>query len=159
MSSQRRIDSSRANGAKSHGPVTDEGKARACANNIRHGLLAATLVLDEEDHAAFAELISTIEEELQPATPIEKTIVENMAACQWRRMRLLGIERGNIADEVDRQPAAPPSRRVGRAYRQLCEQSNVTQAMNRYDARLAREYYRCREILLNSRKLREKAEE
>jgi len=34
---------SRANGAKSKGPVTDQGKLNSSRNSTRHGLLAATI--------------------------------------------------------------------------------------------------------------------
>jgi len=51
--SEKEKGRSRANGAKSRGPVTPEGKARACRNNTRHGLLSRDMMLTTESTEAF----------------------------------------------------------------------------------------------------------
>lgn len=47
---------SRQNGARSAGPVTEAGKARAAMNGVRHGLSGRTFfLLPDEDSAEFRE--------------------------------------------------------------------------------------------------------
>jgi len=56
--SHARAEASRRNGAKSRGPKTPEGKARASRNALKHGLRAAKhLVLFAEDQATNAACI------------------------------------------------------------------------------------------------------
>jgi hypothetical protein len=93
MSSERRIAANRANGAKSRGPRIPQGKARASRNAIRHGLLAGAIVLDGESVEMFREILTGLEDELRPDSPIERRFVETMAISEWRRLRRLSLER------------------------------------------------------------------
>lgn len=93
MSSNRRISASRANGAKSTGPKTPESLARSSRSNRKHGLLARTIVLDDEDIQAFTDLLAGLEREFRPQGTVELALVETMAAGRWRVLRILSIER------------------------------------------------------------------
>src|SRR5689334_23703573 len=84
---------SRANGARGHGPATPEGKARSALNGTRHGLRGATFaLLPDEDPAAWAALLSGYLARLRPADAAELACVERLAACDWREARLLRLE-------------------------------------------------------------------
>src|SRR5260370_516499 len=111
MSSHRRIRASRANGAMSAGPKTPEGKRRSASNGFRHGILAQTVVLEGEDTRAFGVLLASLEAEFEPLTPNEGALVENMAVARWRLMRIWGIEKESLTQEIVKtdtagQPAA-----------------------------------------------------
>jgi len=83
---------SRANGAKSKGPVSVEGRARSSQNALRHGLSAAVVVLPHEDRAAFESVRDSYMESFQPANQPQHDLVETMAAARWRLNRLQEIE-------------------------------------------------------------------
>jgi hypothetical protein len=95
-----------ANSAKSTGPVTQAGRERSAQNAIRHGILAESVVLDGESVECFIEVLSTLQDELQPVSAIESRYVETMALAEWRRLRLICLEREQIAIETQRQEAA-----------------------------------------------------
>ncbi len=125
MSSKFRIAASRANGAKSRGPVTDEGKRIAALNStrstgpvtpegkavssqnaIRHGLLADSLVLDGESEARFCGVLASLEQELQPESSLEEDQIAIMAVAHWRCMRLWSLEKATYIEETRRRRAA-----------------------------------------------------
>src|SRR5262245_40327082 len=94
MSSQRRIEASRRNGARSRGPKTEAGKRRSSQNAIRHGLLAQRVVLDGESEEHFQMLLTQYLEKFDPADGAEFGAVEEMASSYWRFHRGLMIEKG-----------------------------------------------------------------
>jgi hypothetical protein len=147
MSSTLRIDASRANGAKSRGPITVAGRLASLANSAkstgpvtpegqacssqnafpqnaepvrpyprnaeapgstsgRHGILAESIVLDSESAEGFSDVLTTLQEELEPITSIESRYIETMALAEWRRLRLLCLEKEQITIETRRQEAA-----------------------------------------------------
>lgn len=107
MSSQRKIDSARANGTRSESPVTEVGKRASSQNGIRHGILADTVVLEGESMDRFEELHAALMAEFQPALP-PSALVDTMTMARWRHMRVLGIQKAGFDLEMMRQ-ASPDS--------------------------------------------------
>src|SRR5215472_7250242 len=77
----------RANGAKSNGPVTPEGKSKSALNALRHGMLAGSLVLTTESRAKFEDLLNDYLDQFQPQGRIENDLVEAMVASKWLQQR------------------------------------------------------------------------
>ena len=103
MSSPRRIASSRANGARSKGPVTPAGKARSSQNAITHGFFAARVVLANESHEDFQRLLAALGQRFAPADAVESSLVEEMAAALWRQRRAWSIETSLTHEAIDKQ--------------------------------------------------------
>ena len=101
MRSEKQIAASRANGARSRGPKTPEGKARAARNSLRHGLLARAVVLEDESRAKFDTLVCQLNEALQPQSAIEHLFIGKMAAAHWRQLRIWELERAGHASLND----------------------------------------------------------
>jgi hypothetical protein len=87
MISEKRSQTARANGAKSHGPKTPEGKARSSRNATTHGLLSDVVVLPNESLDGFESLLNGYVARLGPTDQFEETMIEEMAACYWRMRR------------------------------------------------------------------------
>ena len=150
MSSKRRIESSRANGAKSRGPVTSAGRLKSSRNNLRHGLLAGIVVLQNEKPEAFTDLLDALTREITPQTEAQRGLVETMAVARWRLMRLWAIERATLQSEIEKHDpeshdAAPG---LSLAFRALADQSRTLDLLNRYESRFDRQYVRSLNLLM-----------
>jgi hypothetical protein len=88
MATEKQISANRRNAKLSTGPRTSEGKAHVRLNSLRHGLRSAALVLPTEDQQDFDHLIAGIEDEFQPQTASENTLIEQMAIAQWKILRV-----------------------------------------------------------------------
>src|SRR5262245_52689940 len=91
--SNARAEASRQNGARSRGPRTPEGKARAAQNALKHGMRAEKhLVLPDEDAAEFAGLEAALVEELAPVGALQTVLARRVAVAAWRLARADRIE-------------------------------------------------------------------
>lgn len=103
MSSDCKIETARANGAKSRGPATPEGRAKSSRNSLRHGLSAKTVLLPAESHEQFQLLLDAHIRQFQPASPVEMDLVEAMAVARWRLRRIWAIEASLLSNELTRR--------------------------------------------------------
>jgi hypothetical protein len=144
MPTQKQIAASQANGARSKGPVTEIGKLHSSRNSARHGLLARTVVLEEECVERFHELIAILTDEYQPRTSTEMTLVETMAVARWRQLRIWGmqktaLDRGMALQNPD---DGPPAVRAVLAFRDSPDSSCAADLLLRYEIAFDRQFTR-----------------
>ena len=157
-------EASRANGAKSQGPVTPEGKARVAENALKHGLLSKAVVLRWESHELFESFQQAFLDQYQPASDAEFMLVEEIAAAKWRLRRIWSIETRLLAFETDSmQPDVEKdydnldiATRVALAYKRNCDHSRAIANLGRQEARLARQAQKAEEHLLRLQAQNEK---
>ena len=91
--SHARAEASRRNGAKSSGPKTTEGKARAAQNALKHGMRAEKhLVLPDEDGAEFAALEAALVADLASVGALQALLARRVAVAAWRLERADRLE-------------------------------------------------------------------
>ena len=135
MPSLRLTLAARANGARSKGPLTPEGKRRSSQNAIRHGLLANCLMLQDESRAAFDALLAQHLDRLQPADGVEYGFIEEMVAAYWRMRRAWALETRMLENRVAAQPPGDEIDRMATAFTDLANQPALG-LMHRYETRL-----------------------
>jgi hypothetical protein len=133
--SEKHSEAARANGARSRGPKTPEGKAISSKNATRHGLLAKFVVLSSEDVVLFAENVDELIERFQPADGVEMALIEEMAAAHWRLRRNLAIEHAILESGIANQPPGAAFQRVAGVF---CDPVSgpVLTLVHRYETRL-----------------------
>jgi hypothetical protein len=162
MSSELKSETARINGAKSHGPVTPEGKARSSANSRRHGLTASVLLESESDEH-FRLLLSDFMHQFQPQTGVESDLVEVMAISRWRLRRLLGIETHLFdlemirrREEIDEDfTGMDPEDRLAFVFQKLSDTGNSLTLLLRYEGSINRSYDKALKQLLQLQSTRQ----
>ena len=93
-------ETSRRNGAKSKGAVTERGKAIASRNATKHGLLAQKPpILASEDLETFQGITQALVDQYEPEGALEWHYVQTIAMCIQRQHRVWAAEAaaGNAA--------------------------------------------------------------
>lgn len=114
-------ETSRTNGARSQGPVTDTGKARSSRNAIRHGLRggAFELLPHERPHAAALRLELMVR--WLPIGAVELDAVEALLTLHLRKARLDALELKVLAAALEGEAAGLPSLATLTRYRRSLE--------------------------------------
>jgi hypothetical protein len=148
--SDARRAAARANGAKSQGPATPEGKAKSALNAITHGLTASAIVLTTESKEKYEALLASYLERCDPDGPIEIDLVEEIVAAKWQQRRvatmitaLMDVTMDRMEKEIrDEFENIDNGVRTVLAFANEAKQSATLALLNRYAARHAREYHR-----------------
>ena len=160
MRTGSQIEASRINGAKSHGPVTEEGKAVSSRNATRHGILSKTVILEGESADRFQEHMAAFIEQFDPGDSEELSLVEHMAVCRWRQFSVWGLETAGISDAIreltEKSPdllEKEPAVRAFRAIGEMNAKGNQLDTLLRYDVRFDRQFYRAYNKLREKKKI------
>lgn len=146
----KQIQASRTNGARSQGPITESGKQNSARNNTRHGLLAQTVVLDEESTDRFLDLLAALMDEYEPGTATQVALVETMAAARWRQLRVWGAQKTAMDRDMALQDPdlGPASVRVLAALRGTPGSACPPEVLLRYEIAFDRQFSRALTRLL-----------
>jgi hypothetical protein len=141
LTKEQRAAISRANGAKSRGPKTLEGKAISSQNALKHGLSsvkrARHIILEglekERDYQRFAAMMR---DSYKPSNTAQDVIVDRITSLYWRMARASKEEALIIWEENDR-------RLTGEDPHYLIKNEKRMDAILRYEERLSREVRLC----------------
>jgi hypothetical protein len=125
MISEKRSRAALANGARSRGPVTPEGKAISSRNALRHGMLATTLVLSNEDAETFKNHFYLLIERFSPVDDIEMSAIEEMAAAHWRLRRVMSMERALLDTAILKTPDEDSAEQLAAAFSDPANQNLI----------------------------------
>ncbi|MGE4574508.1 hypothetical protein [Parachlamydia sp.] len=125
------------NALKSTGPKTKEGKAIACQNSIRHGLLSQDLILKNESPQEFDFFRQEIYRSLNPIGSLEEVLVEKIVSAAWRFRRLIKVEK-SLFEEEDEYSLSKPE--FSDAFRR--SGGNHMQVLSRYESTIEKAFYK-----------------
>jgi hypothetical protein len=143
----KRAIASRENGAKSHGPKTEEGKKRSSMNALRHGLLAQNVVLPSEKIENFGIMHDYYIQKFNPADGVEHDRVEEMVAASWRLRRCWAYEAILIELEAQKRTESNAMVRQALAFRELAKEPAL-QLLRRYEGDARRTFAHAQKHLL-----------
>src|SRR5260370_40391494 len=143
-SSQRKIESSRLNSAKSRGAHTAQGRRAFALNAVTHGLTAQTVILQNEPGDEYEVELQSYLDHFRPQDMPEERLVRQLAAAGWRLDRYTGVESGLLNNKMDEQTEWQRAQhkntydcqRRALAFEALADNGNALALVNRYQARL-----------------------
>ena len=154
---EAQIAASRANGAKSKGPVTPEGKSISARNAERHGFFSQLATIKGESPQEYAVVSADLYEAWQPTDEYERCLVDTMATCMWRRMRMLVLESVTLDTQLTAFgcTATADLNQTAHAFSSLSQKDGAFELIHRYESRYLRAFERAGRSLIAYRKFRQ----
>ncbi|MBL8179963.1 MAG: hypothetical protein JNK48_35110 [Bryobacterales bacterium] len=154
-----RSEQARINGAKSHGPVTAEGKERSSLNAVKHGVFSAHVLLRGESQEDYWNLLHSYRDLYKPTDIIENGLIQDLADARWRidrmkRQETLEWNRATYEATYGNDAADyPADARHAMGHRQSCtRKGNPLETCRRAEARYRRDFDRALKALQQHRK-------
>ncbi len=162
MISERQQDANRRNAAKSHGPITPEGRAAVRHNALKHGFTAAEIILPTvEEKIDFEQFRAAFEAEHQPVGPTEQVLVEDIVTARWRLNRIRKMEPGFFAlrrevlkDSITEFSTLDPQAQLALIVLDDARDSDTYGKMSRYEGRFERTFHKALKELQRLQALR-----
>ena len=151
------IAASRANGSKSKGPVTPEGKSISARNAERHGFFSQLATIKGESPQEYVQVSADLYETWQPTDEYERCLVDTMATCMWRRMRMLVLESVTLDTQLTAFgcTATADLNQTAHAFSTLSQKDGAFELIHRYESRYIRALERAGRNLMAYRKFRQ----
>ncbi|WP_455367385.1 hypothetical protein [[Eubacterium] cellulosolvens] len=123
MTSESKVEANRKNALKSTGPK-DTSITRF--NAIKHGLTAEKLVIMRyENKEDYESIIDGLCIDFQPQTTVEHLLIEQIATCLWRRIRIIRSEKAEIEEQLLKAPVEFSNREASLRERSLLSATRI----------------------------------
>ena len=139
------------NSNNSTGPRTPEGKAVSSQNATKHGLQTShPQLLPNENPAAFEQLRAEYQADFPPATRPQRDAVDRIAWARWLQFRLDRTESAlfTLLADPNSPHVDPAYRAAAQAFIKGSGPDGALSLLNRYAARINRDYERALRDLL-----------
>jgi hypothetical protein len=94
---------SRQNGARSQGPVTEEGKTRSSQNARKHGLTARkSIVVAPEEEDEYLRYYEAMFAKLDPDDELQATLAEIVVQSAWRLRLFVDVEADFMRENLEK---------------------------------------------------------
>jgi hypothetical protein len=152
-----KAESSRINGAQSHGPSSDQGKLNSANARLKHGAYSKRILMDGESPEGYELFKSDFMNLFLPIDTFETECVESMVTSRWRIRRLESTEASNlnIALDTNKEKVAEAFDALDVVHERAIavqDQMSAIDANTRVQERLHRIYDRSFKLLANYRK-------
>jgi hypothetical protein len=117
MGGTHKAEASRANGKKSRGPTSVEGKSRARMNALKSGLFARAIVIPSagETQKEFDKFRAAAWDQFEPQDVSTAMLVEEIVISYWRLARARRCEAGEIRKRLETAKYRWQNDRIARA--------------------------------------------